>query len=544
MPLPRHIIDIIFEELDNHVCPIYNIQDLNRDKAHFLEVLGYNEEKIEYMNNYEILKNKDKDKDISKEVALSLYKLDFDDFSKYEKYVKIGSLTRKKNPRLNAEELRKEILKDHNNCVVEWLVRVVYEESKILIPKWFAKYMFPIHSEFIENESFKNIGILWMFFSKNEISFTEKIINFTKKNKFLKIHEFKYNLVNEIESPIILKKMTLGFLKNIPKLYDLLQQTIETEFNKDTVSIANEIEDKLHESELTNDYWIHKFYDIIIKKESDDLNENIYEASISNFRIIAEDNGLLSKFNIFLDKWITNLNDDIYTDMDSDDDTVIQTIDLDEVAQKLNEMIDFKEFSEIFSEYDMTVVSDSDDDIIKIIDNNSDFTTDDLNKLINLDLDDISEEDDIKNLRLYFNRYNELDNILKKKKLRIRYDSKICRDYVELGIYKGPMEGVDPNSSVIERVVDMMDEMRFLYNCTEYADIMFEMNRYRDSEKAKKIALHEYNIKKRQKKKNKVKIPNRLKKIMENTTNISEIYSEYINILESDGEDNFWYNGL
>jgi hypothetical protein len=190
-------------------------------------------------------------------------------------------------------------------------------------------------------------------------------------------------------------------------------------------------------------------------------------------------------------------------------------------------------------------------------DDKTGIDTDDLDELINFD-NTYFRPDDIADLRDYFDRYSSLIEKLAELGLEIRNDSKLCRTYVVDGNYIGPTDGLPENLTDIEKVVEMMKEMEFLFKYTEYEENIallkgtskYPLHRGRklsnsDSDNAKKAALFEFSI---QENKNKnVVIPSRLQYIWNQHQNSCKeayeeitVMSQYEYTSSNDSEDEYY----
>ena len=107
---------------------------------------------------------------------------------------------------------------------------------------------------------------------------------------------------------------------------------------------------------------------------------------------------------------------------------------------------------------------------------------------------------DAEELREIFDRRLEIRDALDERGIEIRADSMTCREYILYGTYSGPsfemcaeVDDEDP----IECVVELMDEMRFLYKTRTYPQYRealssSDMDREEASEYAKLAFLHTY----------------------------------------------------
>lgn len=89
--------------------------------------------------------------------------------------------------------------------------------------------------------------------------------------------------------------------------------------------------------------------------------------------------------------------------------------------------------------------------------------------------------------RSLFDRWDLLHEALGQYDLELREDSAVCRSYVLGNGFAGPSD--TPGDTDLQRVVQTMLEMRFLFDETSYSD---HMRVLRDSEQAKKAAMWEY----------------------------------------------------
>jgi hypothetical protein len=97
-----------------------------------------------------------------------------------------------------------------------------------------------------------------------------------------------------------------------------------------------------------------------------------------------------------------------------------------------------------------------------------------------------SAEEMVNHYTCIFDRYEELKAALESRGLKIRQDSQLCREYIE-----------DDEGDVYD-IVDVMIEMNFFVNLTDYQDIVkgirdrrghHERNRVQESEWAKQVAI-------------------------------------------------------
>lgn len=83
-----------------------------------------------------------------------------------------------------------------------------------------------------------------------------------------------------------------------------------------------------------------------------------------------------------------------------------------------------------------------------------------------------------------FNRYQELETALRRERMKLREDSRLCAQYIILGEYDGPELDIQ---DALQSVVQMMHEMNFLYRETKYKRFMRDLGK--TSEKAKHYAV-------------------------------------------------------
>lgn len=486
MEFPQDVIDIIFGKLDSHICPIYTLQDVARDKWTLLEFFDY-PEKTEYEKTYKNLKKKQKRLSIN--YLKDVYNVDFDDdqFSKYYTY-----------GRIDLEELRLKLLQSHNNSVFEWLIRAVADETCIEIPKWFAEYFFPLTKA--NEKTYRNIGNMWKFFEKAQIKITDEIIEFMKNYKNLPILDFENKIMKDMN---LYKEITLSYLKNIKNLKTLLDDTDADNFNKVTVQMSREIAKELYHPELTNDYWSQKLYKTIIKKHKFSLYKVNKGASRANFIKFAKLNDIEKDVKKYLDI----VEYEYYGNQ------------FDTVSKNIDKFIHYKKLKNIIIQYNMTPIVHHDfpNKITLIVDNVSKFTTNDLYDLIkNIDIGNMTEEK-IPKIRDCFDRYTELYDGLKNKRIDINKECEFCKEYVYHGTYNGPTEGFTVDSSTLERVINMVEENKFLDVFTKYRSIMARLDNKMTSERVKKDELFMY-----LKHKIPIKLPNRLQYLIDHIYKFKE----------------------
>lgn len=507
MHLPPDIIEIINSKLESHVCPIYTNSDVQRDKKSVLCVFNKTNSSTKQVTTGLQFLHKNLAPDIvSFEIAKKIYNLSKDEFNNYSTYVKHVKSNKKKNICLDGVELRMNILKEYNNSVEKWLSFMVHKYSNINVPEWFCYLFLPL-PETIEKQEYVLIGEIWLFVNEKTIKLTESIIQFIKDN--YKNEEFKELLyIVCFGSHEEKKKKTLSFFDGWI-IYKYMKDIDHSKFSSQSITNALQINvGNIVAFDWMSEKTVKKLVDCILV--STQIKNIIHDVSVENLMTKAEDHDLI----------------DVLIDYDLSYNTNLMVID-----EELDSWIRFNEIIEHYNQESMTVVDDYpiwSSGVCKILDNFSGFDTDDLKALLR-DFPFRFDTEDSEDLREYFDRYFLLDNALKDVDLTIRNDSKLCQSYVRYGEYTGPImeyENIDQYSD-LELVVEMMKEMAFLYEKTDYDNIVNKMKRMCvfNSEKAKYIAL---SLLQQDTNNNQLLIPNRLKNLMKDSLKLKEAYDYWI----------------
>lgn len=96
-------------------------------------------------------------------------------------------------------------------------------------------------------------------------------------------------------------------------------------------------------------------------------------------------------------------------------------------------------------------------------------------------------EEDLPQIRKMFDRYIVLENYLHSNGLFLYSDSKVCAHYVILGKYCGPYFPFGDLDDPLIKVVEIMKEMRFFFNKTDY----ITKRKYMSSETSKLATIYE-----------------------------------------------------
>lgn len=508
--LPEDILELILSKLEKHVCPIYTHNDMQRDRQAMINVFKH---PIKTFTN----RNKEHYSNVSFEIAKNIYGLSRQDFERYSKYVKPGR-NNKKNVRLDGEDLRLNILKTFNNCVEKWLSFMITKYSNICVPVWFCYLFLPL-PETMEKHDYVLIAEMWDFFTQNNINFTESIIKFITDNS--KNRDFKDLYMDCFGSSEEKKNKTISFFDKESILYTHMKYIDHSKFSSQTIMNARTVEKHAIGIEWLAEKSINTLLDVIFMNINNiQIEKLLHEVSVENLMRKAEHHDLTNVVTSYMSRstklWI--------------------------IDDEMNSLIKFKEIVEHYNRESMTVLDDEPiwySSVCQILDDISGFDTDDLKELIH-DFPDKFDIDDSDDLREYFDRYSSLYNSLNDVGLTIRNDSKLCQTYVESGEYNGPTSGYNniDQYSDLDLVVEMMKEMAFLYEKTEYNNIVLKMNRVGafNSEKAKYISLY---ILHQNNDTNQISIPIRLRNLMKDSSKLKEAYDYWLDIVHWEELDRY-----
>jgi hypothetical protein len=459
------IVNIIESKLLADICPVYTPSDAERDIQALKESLG--------IKVYACPERK-KASYIYSEASEILH-LSKDQWDSLCKSVDIKTFTRKKKLRLDAECVRRKILNVYYGDCAQWLANIIG------CSVWFARILLPI-------SAYKPVPV-----QKFQI-FWSLIKNYQDSNK-LRSTLTKY-WKSDIEKDCFQNTIQLKNVLDVIRYQNVYQVLVII------LKIENQSQfAKILQEHIGQDYlcWDFRQTLLTIKKAelligsakfvtSIDIMEQCIIFIVGLKDIIYED--LCAILIPELQTKLSKLTEEEGLDFSEDEMTFCELCnalslheDASEIRQKYNScgLIPQLEFDYL----------DHFPEVIDVIHTESGLNTSVLAPLYSLfDIDNEYnwyENDPIK-LCNRFERYVKLKNALKNVDIdTIRNDSRVCAEYVILGTYSG---ACDPSCiDILENVVAMMIEMKFLFEKTDYSRFMKNV---RNTDKAKELAIRRF----------------------------------------------------
>lgn len=440
------VFELLSAKLRNDVCPIYTSSDSNRDIAALATAMSlpphvYQSTK-ELPQHFAFFKK-----------TLRMTK------SKWNSLLQKFKVHKIKNPRLPPTGVRRILLAEHGGDPAKWLADMIYCDT------WFARALLPLPDDKPIPHGLRLYNIF-------------KVIEQYPRHAALKLVQRWKALMLSNQSGVTTQVINddSDLIATPRVLFNLIADRINHE----------ELSEKLRNAELGSvgrgAFYRAKQIDKYVSQDVD-LDECCQYIAGNNKCFLEQ---LMNSYHGRLERQVEDLGHTCeqvrqYT-TEFLEQLVHKSIFKNNLKLKwLNDHnLDILEFEDDWEDKTEPIIS-------KVRDNATGLDTDVLMPMYELLHKSRYAPEHAQQLINEFRRYAELRDALHEQGLSIREDSRICAEYVLYGKYEGPdMPRVF--ASDLMRVVELMREMGFLFQRTEYASY----RRNRPVVRAKELALREY----------------------------------------------------